>query len=71
MWRVWVRRGGVEGLGGETEAKRQMWIPRSRWVSVRKEVQVAGCKCVDWIGLDQDRDRWRTVVSAVTNFRVP
>jgi hypothetical protein len=29
------------------------------------------CGCVDWIGLAQDRDRWRALVSAVMNLRVP
>jgi len=48
-----------------------MWRLRSRWVAIRKELQEVGCRYVDWIGLDQDRDRWRTVVSAVMNFRVP
>jgi len=26
---------------------------------------------MDWIGMAQDRDRWRTLVSAVMNLRVP
>jgi len=48
-----------------------MWRHRSRWVTVRKELLEVGCSYVDWIGLDQDRDRWLTVVSAVMSFRVP
>ena len=35
------------------------------------DLQVVGCRYVDWIGLDQDRDRWWTLVSAVMNLRVP
>ena len=34
-------------------------------------IQEVGCGYVDWIGLAQDRDRWRTLVSAVMNLRVP
>jgi len=30
-----------------------------------------GCGGTDWIDLAQDRDRWQTLVTAVTNFRVP
>jgi hypothetical protein len=30
-----------------------------------------GCGCEDWIGLAQDRDRWRALVNAVMKLRVP
>ena len=46
--------------------------PRRRWVdNIRLDLQEVGCGCIDWIGLAQDRDRWRTLVSAVMNLRVP
>ena len=49
-----------------------MGRPRRRWVdNIRIDLQEVGCGHVDWIGLAQDRDRWRTLVSAVMNLRVP
>ena len=54
------------------EGKRPMGRPRRRWVdNIRMDLQEVGCGYMDWIGLAQDRDRWRTLVSAVMNFRVP
>ena len=45
--------------------------PRRKWVdNIRMDLQEVGCGYMDWIGLAQDRDRWRTLVSAVMNLRV-
>ena len=71
MWRVWVRRGGRIEVG-KPEGKRPLGRPRRRCVdNIRIDLQEVGCGYVDWIGLAQDRDRWRTLVSAVMNLRVP
>ena len=46
--------------------------PRCRWVdNSRTDLQEVGCGYMDWIELAQDRDRWRTLVSAVMNPGVP
>ena len=72
MWRVWVRRRGVYTvLMGKPEGKRPLGRPRQRWVDIRMDLQEVECGYIDWIGLAQDRDRWRTLVSAVMNLRVP
>ena len=48
------------------------WQDLSRWVdNIRMDLQEVGRGYMDWIGLAQDRDRWRTLVSAVMNLRVP
>ena len=56
---------------GKPEGRRPLGRPRHRWVDIRTELQEVGCGYMDWIGLAQDRDRWRTLVSAVMNLRVP
>ena len=59
-------------LVGKPEGKRLMGRPRGRWVdSIRMDLHKVGCGYMDWIELAQDRDRWRTLVSAVMNLRVP
>jgi len=59
-------------LVGKPEGKRPLGRPRRSWVgNIRMDLQEVGCGCMDWIGLAQDRDRWRTLVSAVMNLRVP
>ena len=39
--------------------------------NIRTDLQEVGCGHVDWIGLAQDRDSWRTFMSAVMNLWVP
>ena len=59
-------------LVGKPEGRRPLGRPRPRWVdNIRMDLQEMGCGYMDWIGLAQDRDRWRTLVSAVMNLRVP
>jgi len=65
-------RGVYMVLVGKPEGKRPMGRPRRRWVdNIRTDLQEVGCGYTDWIGLAQGRDRWRTLVSAVMNLRVP
>ena len=65
-------RGAYRVLVGKPEGKRPLGRPRRRWVNnIRMDLEQVGCGYVDWIGLAQDRDRWRTLVSAVMNLRVP
>jgi len=66
-------RGGVyRVLVGTPEGRRPLGRPRRRWVdNIRTDFQEVGCEYMDWTGLAQDRDRWRTLVSAVMKLRVP
>jgi len=70
--RMCEERGVYRVLLGKSEGRRPLERPRHRWVdNIRTDLQDVGCEYMDWIGLAQDRDRWRTPVSAVMNLRVP
>jgi len=65
-------RGVYRVLVGKPKGKRPLGRPKSRWVNnIKMDLQEVGCGYMDWIGLVQDRNRWRTLVSAVMNLRVP
>ena len=69
--RMGEERGEYRVLVGKPEGKRPLGRPRRRWVDdIWMDLQELGCGYMDWIGLTQDRDRWRTRVSAVMNLRV-
>jgi len=72
MARMGEKRGVYRFLLGKPEGRRPLGRPRRRWVdNIRTDVQEMRCGYMDWIGLAQDRDRWRTLVSAVMNLGVP
>ena len=58
-------------LVGKPEGKRPLGRPRRRWEdNIKMELQEVGGDGRDWMELVQDRDRWRTLVNTVMNFRV-
>jgi hypothetical protein len=59
-------------LVGKPEGKKPLGRPRCRWIdNIKMDLLEIGVNVVGWIGLVQDRYRWRALVNWVTNLRVP
>jgi CRISPR/Cas system-associated protein Cas7 (RAMP superfamily) len=59
-------------LVGKAEGKRRLGRPRCRWeYNIKMDLQEVGCRDKEWIKLAQDRERWRALVNAVMNLRIP
>ena len=57
---------------GKPEGKRPLGRPRRRWEdNIKMDLQDVGYGGIDWIELALDKDRWRALVNAVMNLRVP
>ena len=69
--RMGEERGVYRVLLGKPEGRRPLGRHRRRWVDISMDLQEVGYVYMDWIGLAQDRDRWRMLVSAVMSIRVP
>jgi hypothetical protein len=66
------KRNAYTLLVGKLERKRPLGRTRRRWVdNIRMDLGEVGWGDADWIGLAQDRNRWRALVNSVLKLRVP
>jgi len=66
------RRGVYRVLVGKPERKRPLGRRRRRWEdNIEMDLQEVRCRGMDWIKMAQDRKRWRALVIAVMNLRIP
>jgi hypothetical protein len=62
----------IYGFVGTAEGKRPLGRPRGRWEdNIKVDQREDGWGGMDWIVVDQDRNRWRALVNAIMNLRAP
>jgi hypothetical protein len=72
MWHEWGKRNVYKILVGKSGGKGPLGGPRRRWMdNIKMDLLEIGVNVVDCIGLAQDRYRWRALVNAVMNLRLP
>jgi hypothetical protein len=70
--RMWKKRSTYNMLVRKPEGRRPLGRPRRRWLNnIKIDLVDVGWGDVDWIGLSQDRHRWRVLVNSILNIRVP
>jgi hypothetical protein len=70
--RMGEKRSVYRLLVGKPKGKRPLGRPRRRWTdNIKMDLLEIELSAVDWIGLAQDRYRWRALVNSVMNHRVP
>jgi hypothetical protein len=70
--RIGEKRNVYRILVGKPEGKRPLGRRRRGWMdNIKMDILEIGLSVVDWIGLAQDRQRWRALVNSVMNLRVP
>jgi hypothetical protein len=70
--RMGEKRNAYRFLVGKPEGRRPLGRPSRRWLAnIRMDLVEVGWSDVNWIGLGQDKGRWRALVNSVLNLRVP
>jgi hypothetical protein len=65
------RKDAYRVLVGKPVGRRLLGRPRRRWAdNINVDLMEVGWEGADWVGLVQDRDKWRGVVNAVMNLRI-
>jgi hypothetical protein len=73
MWHEWDRRGTCIDYWSESEIEKEpLGRPRHRWIdNIKIDLLEKRFSAVDWVSLAQDKYRWRALMNAVMNLRVP